>query len=160
LNFQIWKDWYGEKQKKPYLRQDTHEGKPLTDLQFVPYEDFLGAGLVDGNQSQRNFLITSIGFSSILVPGSGEPNFDSYEVNIFQTKKQRAEDDVAKLLDKVKYGYNYSNSISSQLTQLHLIQLLLEQSIQPQKKLLQLRKKLRRKRSKEKRHLIRRRKIK
>ena len=102
LRFQIWKDWYGEKQKKPYLKQDTYEGKLLTDMQFVPYEDFLGIGLYDGIKIMIiKKLSPSIGFSSILVPGSGEPNFDSFEVNVFQNKKQRAEDDVSKLLDKV-----------------------------------------------------------
>jgi len=85
---QVWKDWHAEKQKKPYLKYDTYNNKLLTDLQFTGYEDYLGVGLYDG-------------FSSVLVPGSGEANFDSYEVNVFQSKNQRREDEVSKLLDKL-----------------------------------------------------------
>lgn len=48
--------------------------KPITDLKFIPYEDFLGIGM-DG------------GFSNIVVPGAGEANLDSFEANPFITKK-------------------------------------------------------------------------
>ena len=39
--------------------------------------------------------------SSILVPGSGEPNFDSRETDPFENKSARREKEVKGLLDKV-----------------------------------------------------------
>jgi len=88
IQLQVWKDWQNEKQKKPYMKHDSYGQKVICDMNFVPYEDFLGLGL-------------SNGFSNVLIPGSGEPNFDSFEVNIFETSKQRRENEVSKLLDKL-----------------------------------------------------------
>ena len=42
------------------------------------------------------------GLSSVLVPGSGEPNFDSREADPFENSKARAEREVKSLLDKVR----------------------------------------------------------
>ena len=49
IQLQIWKDWQSEKQKKPYMKHDSYKQKLISDMQFVPYEDFLGLGLADGN---------------------------------------------------------------------------------------------------------------
>lgn len=42
------------------------------------------------------------GFSSLVIPGAGESNFDSFEVNPFETNKQRREATVHSLLDKLQ----------------------------------------------------------
>jgi len=71
----------------------SHElpGKgPVETLRFRPFEDVCGIGHAKG-------------FSSIVIPGSGEPNLDSmeYNSNPYQDTKQRREGEVRALLDKL-----------------------------------------------------------
>ncbi|KAJ8502892.1 hypothetical protein ONZ45_g11342 [Pleurotus djamor] len=63
--------------------------RPLTSVRFAPFQDILTVG-------------HNSGVSSILVPGSGEPNFDSTEADPFENKKARREREVKNLLDKIQ----------------------------------------------------------
>jgi U3 small nucleolar RNA-associated protein 7 len=86
---EVWKDYYREKQKEPYMKHHFKNNQTKSkSLKFCNFEDFLGVG-------------TNFGFSSVVVPGSGEPNFDTFENNPFQTKKQRQSSEVKSVLEKI-----------------------------------------------------------
>ncbi|OTA94043.1 hypothetical protein M434DRAFT_395117 [Hypoxylon sp. CO27-5] len=90
----IWKGLYSkhaaeqEKVQSPYMTWGG-EGKRVERVRWCPFEDILGLGHDEG-------------FSSIIVPGAGEPNFDALEVNPFETAKQRQETEVKSLLNKLQ----------------------------------------------------------
>jgi len=86
--FQIWQDALRSKQQAPYMSHSLHDGV-IEDLAFCPYEDVMGIG-------------HATGISTMLVPGAGEPNFDSYVANPFQSRRERQEQEVHMLLDKLQ----------------------------------------------------------
>ncbi|KAK2810605.1 hypothetical protein FQN50_002862 [Emmonsiellopsis sp. PD_5] len=76
------------KVQSPYMAWGG-EGQRIERVRWCPYEDVLGVS-------------HDKGFSSLLVPGAGEPNFDAAEANPFETTKQRQEAEVRGLLTKLQ----------------------------------------------------------
>ena len=86
-NVTVWRDIYRERQHSPYLGH-LLPGRSVHSVRFSPFEDVLGVGHTGG-------------FESLLVPGSGEPNYDSLDANPFANRKQRQQAEVHSLLDKL-----------------------------------------------------------
>lgn len=87
-HLQVWKDALGAKQHSPYLSHEMPSCR-VSDVRFCPFEDVLG-------------VTHDKGFASLIVPGAGFANYDSYEANPYQTKEQRQESEVRSLLEKLK----------------------------------------------------------
>lgn len=85
---QILGDFSGTENYSRYMGHSMAKGYQIGKVLFRPYEDVLSIG-------------HSMGWSCILIPGSGEPNFDSWVANPFETSKQRREKEVHSLLDKL-----------------------------------------------------------
>lgn len=79
-----------QKDEWQYMRHSCYGGGQIESLRFRPFEDVCGLGVEKG-------------FSSIVIPGSGEANLDSleYGTNPYQDKKQRQESEVRALMDKL-----------------------------------------------------------
>ena len=77
-----------EKIQSPYMSW-RGEGKRVEKVRWCPFEDVLG---ISHDQ----------GFSSIIAPGAGEPNFDALELNPYENTKQRQEAEVKALLNKLQ----------------------------------------------------------
>ncbi|KAG8693175.1 Small subunit (SSU) processome component [Ceratobasidium sp. 395] len=63
--------------------------RPLVSMRFCPFQDAIAVG-------------HSHGVSSIVVPGAGEANIDSFEDGVFENVKARREREVRGLLDKLQ----------------------------------------------------------
>ena len=86
---EVWKGWQRTKPTTPYLAHRIPDNASvISRTRFCPYEDILG-------------VAHSSGFSSVLVPGAGEANYDYYVANPYETKQQRKERPVHQLLDKL-----------------------------------------------------------
>lgn len=87
-NILIYKNIFTNPEK--YL---THfQNSFINDMKFCSYEDILTLG-------------TNEGINNLIIPGSGNPIFDSYEDTPFYTKKQRSEMEVKRLLEKIPYTF-------------------------------------------------------
>lgn len=76
------------KVNSPYMAWGG-DGQRIENMRWCPYEDVLG---VTHDQ----------GFASLLVPGAGEPNFDSLAANPYENTHQRQEAEVHSLLTKLQ----------------------------------------------------------
>ncbi|XP_058109845.1 probable U3 small nucleolar RNA-associated protein 7 isoform X2 [Magnolia sinica] len=85
---QVWRDSSGDQDYSRYMSHSMVKGYQVGTVSFQPYEDVLGLG-------------HSMGISSILIPGSGEPNFDTWVANPYETSRQRREKEVHDLLNKL-----------------------------------------------------------
>ncbi|GAV53091.1 hypothetical protein ZYGR_0AI03730 [Zygosaccharomyces rouxii] len=71
----------------PYMQQ-LFAGNKVNNMKFVPFEDLLSVG-------------HGTGVTNLIIPGAGEANYDALEVNPYETKKQRQEQEVRTLLNKL-----------------------------------------------------------
>ncbi|KAK0327937.1 putative U3 small nucleolar RNA-associated protein 7 [Friedmanniomyces endolithicus] len=92
----VWKDLFSKhrqdidqvKVQSPYMAWGG-EGQHIERVRWCPFEDVLGVG-------------HDKGYSSLLVPGAGEPNFDALEANPYENAKGRQEAEVKALLNKLQ----------------------------------------------------------
>ncbi|CBZ27211.1 conserved hypothetical protein [Leishmania mexicana MHOM/GT/2001/U1103] len=88
-NVHIWKDMFtAAKPSSPYMKFGLGYGNIAEQVRFCPFEDVIGIG-------------HSRGFTSLLIPGSGEANPDFYYANPHETERHRKERVVTNLLDKL-----------------------------------------------------------
>ncbi|PNS20830.1 hypothetical protein CAC42_2761 [Sphaceloma murrayae] len=93
----VWKDLFTrnkadtevqEKVQSPYMAFPG-AGSNVQNVRWCPFEDILGIG-------------HDKGFTSAIVPGAGEANYDALEANPYENVKQRQESEVKGLLNKLQ----------------------------------------------------------
>eukprot|EP00792_Barthelona_sp_PAP020_P004938 TRINITY_DN241_c0_g1_i1.p1 TRINITY_DN241_c0_g1~~TRINITY_DN241_c0_g1_i1.p1 ORF type:complete len:496 (-),score=97.99 TRINITY_DN241_c0_g1_i1:131-1588(-) len=77
-----------KKQGAGVYMTERFSGDSIMDVRFCPYEDFLGLGMRKG-------------VCSMIVPGSAESNYDTFEHNLYESKRQKREGRVKRILDKI-----------------------------------------------------------
>ncbi|KAK5779123.1 hypothetical protein RI543_003008 [Arxiozyma heterogenica] len=78
----------GQKDRNtPYMTQ-LFGGNRINNMKFVPFEDILSVG-------------HETGITHLIIPGAGEANYDAMEINPYETAKQRQEQEVRTLLNKL-----------------------------------------------------------
>ncbi|CAD26670.1 similarity to HYPOTHETICAL WD-REPEAT PROTEIN YER2_yeast [Encephalitozoon cuniculi GB-M1] len=88
-NVHIWKDFIDSNCGEAlYMKHKT--GMPVSSVDFCNHEDILCIGHLGG-------------ISNIIVPGCGDPVYDSYEDSPFMSRKMRKEKEVRSLLEKIPY---------------------------------------------------------
>ena len=84
----LYSDIDSNRMPQPYLNLPL-PALTASSARFCPYDDLLAIG------HQR-------GISSLLVPGSGEPNFDSSEADVYESYSRRREREVRGVLEKIR----------------------------------------------------------
>ncbi|ROI74388.1 WD repeat-containing protein 46 [Anabarilius grahami] len=85
---QVYRDVCGSRPlTKPYMAHRLRG--QVCGVAYCPFEDVLGIGHGQG-------------FTSMIVPGAGEPNFDALDANPYRSSRQRQEWEVKALLEKVQ----------------------------------------------------------
>ena len=83
---EIYKNVTSQDDCEIYMKHTAKSG--VTGMQFCPFEDVLGV-------AERSH------FESLLIPGSGEANFDALEANPLRSSRARRETEVKRLLEKI-----------------------------------------------------------
>lgn len=85
----LWRDLFTkDRARGPFLKHSIGYGNIVNKLQYCPFEDVLGIG-------------HSRGFSTMIVPGAGDPNPDFFKANPYETEAHRKQRVVSTLLDKL-----------------------------------------------------------
>lgn len=82
-----WKDGLEQRAKTPYMSERL-PSLLVGKVKFCPWDDVLAVGHTEGVRT-------------LLIPGSGEPNYDSLVANPFASTSQRREAEVKQILEKL-----------------------------------------------------------